>query len=247
MDVAELESPVRPGRLPLALAVLGVGVALALGLAAGNPTPATLVPAVLVTGTAVMVTALARPFGAFLVLAASTIFLMVFSLPGNHGLNAFDLLLPSLLVASLFGTARSEALAEDRRMTDARHQELHTATRHLGLAVLVFYGIAALSIVIMAPSGGTSSVENSTTSLARAFQGLLLFPLGLWWLRTERRIHMTIRAMLVGGILFAVVNSVAVGLYGVRRAGLIWWVNEPGASIAGPNDSGAQVLRQSVH
>ena len=98
MDVAELESPVRPGRLPLALAVLGVGVALALGLAAGNPTPATLVPAVLVTGTAVMVTALARPFGAFLVLAASTILLMYF--PGFLSKSFLQFLQQSLISRS---------------------------------------------------------------------------------------------------------------------------------------------------
>lgn len=240
------QTPGLPGHLPVVLAVLGGGIALTLGLAAGNPTPSTVAPAVLIIGIAVMLMALARPFGTFLVLAASAIFLMVFELPDGRGLNAFDFLLLPLMVASVIGAARDEALAADRRMTDARHQDLRIATRRLAFSVIAFLAIALLSIVVMGLSGRPAPVANSTIGLIRAVQGLLLFPLGLWWLRSERRIHMTIHAMLAGGIFVAVVNSVAVGLHGVTRAGLTWFVNQSESPVGDPNEAATAMLLLAV-
>jgi O-antigen ligase len=243
--VVELARPPVLGRpvFPLiGLAVLGAGIALSMGLAAGNPTPATLAPAILVAGITVMLMALARPFGAFLVLASSTMFMLDFALPEGRGLNAFDFLLPSVLIAGYFGTARDVALAEDRRATDARHLELHAATRSLTLSVMVFYGIAVLSVVVMALVGPRGSVFIAVTSLARAAQGVLMFSVGSWWLRSERRIRMTIQAMFAGAILFAIVNCIAIGFFGVKRAGMAWYFNQPEWPLDGPNEAGTAML-----
>lgn len=241
-EIARIRARGGPTLSLIAVASLGALIALTLGIAAGDPTAATLAPALLITGVTVMLVALARPFSAFLVLAASSMFMLDFALPEGRGLNAFDFLLPSLLIAGVVGTARGEALAADRSATDPRHRELHEATRSLSMSVMVFYAIAVISVAVMAFSGRTEPVANSLISLARAAQGVLLFPVGLWWLRSERRVHQTVQAMLAGGIVFAIVNCIAIAFFGVGRAGMAWYFNQPEWPIDGPNEAGTAML-----
>src|SRR5262245_25861435 len=115
-------------------AAVGLVLATTLGLAAGNPDGATFALAVLVLGIVVVYGALRRPFAAYLVLATSPIFLISVKLPGNVGLNAFDLLMPPLLVAGIVGVARYEAADEDRTLAGPHHAAIFAATRRLSKA-----------------------------------------------------------------------------------------------------------------
>lgn len=243
MTVASLPAT-RSGRWTTGLLLVPFALiaALVIGVAAGHPSLATLAPAVLVLGIAVVLTALARPFVAWLVLATSPIFLVSILLPGNLGLNAFDFLLPPLLAVSLLGQARLRAVAEDATLADPRHEALHHATRRLANAVIAFYAIAALSIAVMAFQGRLAQVPESTFSWLRAIQGLLLFPIGLWWLRSQGRVHDTIRAMLVAGVMVAIANIIALGIGAVQRGGQTWVVNQPDKPIADPNGAPPAML-----
>jgi len=232
----------RPGALQAVFAVAGVGLALSLGLAAGDPTPASWTIAGALLACMAIVTALARPFVALQALAISTILLIVYDLPSGLGLNLFDLLLPCLFCASVLGGAiESERLAE-REATDPRALELRRATRRLTTAVLVYYGIAVLSIVVMVLFGRTAPLANSTFTLLRGLQGMLLFPLGLWWICSERQIHVTIRMMVLGVVLLALLNTVGFATGVVQRAGMIWFVNLTEAPIGGPNETASTML-----
>jgi O-antigen ligase len=237
-----LRATLRPGPLQALVALGCAAVALALGLAAGHPAPSTSLAAVALTAGAVCLAALARPFAALRVLAGSSVLLLVYDLPGGLGLNLFDLLLPCLLAASVFGGAIGEARRAEAAATDPRARALSLATRRLTRAVVTFYAIAALSIVVMVLSGRTAPFANSTFSLMRAVQGLLLFPLGLWWMRTEGQVHATMRAMVTAAMLVALLNTVGFAMDATKRAGLIWFVNLTEAPIGGPNEAASMLV-----
>ncbi|HKQ57922.1 MAG TPA: O-antigen ligase family protein [Candidatus Eisenbacteria bacterium] len=254
-ETARLAAPSLPGMARIALVVAGVGIALALGVAAGNPTPALLLAAVAAASVAAVSLALVRPFAGVAILAACTTLLVVYDLPGGQGLNLFDLLLPFVFGASVLGSARGEADAADRAVTDPRRLEMTRALRRLERAVIVFYSVAAISILVMIPGGRLESMGNSAIVLLRGMQGLLLFPLGMWWFRSESRIHTTIRSMLVAGILLTILNCVALGSGLVERAGMIWFVNATDHQVAGPNEAASTMyllialllVRQALH
>lgn len=241
-ETARLHPSLRPGLLGAALATLGAGLSIIFGIAAGNPTPVTLMPALAVIGVAAVVLAFRFPFGAFLVIAASTILLLVYDLPGGQGLNPLDLLMPCVLIASLLGSARCSADAADRGVTDPRRQELMRATRRLEVSVIAFYVVAAVSILVMAAVGRLAPLAVSVNTLLRCLQGVLLFPLGIWWLRSESRIHMAMRAIIVGGVLVAVMNGIAYGMGRDMRAGMTWFVNQSVGPIGGPNEAASTML-----
>jgi len=241
-NLSRLAAPSRFGRVELLLALGGAAFAIAVGLAAGHPTAATLGPPVLVIALVGVVTALLQPFAAYLVVAGSTAFLVIYNLPGNRGLNFFDLLLPPLLVASVLGTARDRARAADHAVTDPARLEILAATRRLVVAVLVFYAICWLSLMGALHAGRVTTVVDGTLSLMRVLQAMLLFPLGLWWFRSERRIHHLFRGIIVSVVISAIVNVIAIAFFGVKRAGLAWFVNEPVDIIGGPNAIGTTMM-----
>jgi O-antigen ligase len=126
--------------------------------------------------------------------------------------------------------------------SDLRSQELRQAAGRLTRAVCVFYGIAALSIVVMVLSGRTEPFANSTSTLIRGLQGLLLFPLAIWWLRSERQIHLLIRVLLVGVVLLSILNTVGLATGVIKRAGIVWFVNQTDNPIGGPNEAASTML-----
>jgi hypothetical protein len=241
-ETARIDAPRRLNPAALFIALASGAFAIAVGVAAGHPTAATLGPPILVLGLAGFVMAFVRPFAAFLVVIASTIFLVVYNLPGNRGLNPIDLLLVPLLIASVLGGARDQAQAEDRAVTDPRRRELFAATRRLGVSVMVYYGIAWLSVAGALHAGRTNVVIDATFSLMRISQVLLFFPLGLWWFRSEARIHHAMRAVMVTVVILTIVNAFAIAFFDVKRAGLAWYVNETADIIGGPNAIGPTML-----
>lgn len=244
----------RPALLPAGLTLAGLGLAILIALAAGYPTPELRMLVAGVTGVSVFVLALRYPFAAFLVLVASTILQIVVAVTDLRGLNAFDLLLLPVLVASVLGGARAMAIAEDRHVFGAASALVERGAGRLNRTVVLYFLLAVLSLVPGLLTGRAAQSADSFLLLIRAFQGLAMFPLCVWLLRSDARIELTIRAAIVGVLAFAAANTVALMFWGTRRAGLTWVINADYIPMNSPNEAatamlfvGALVLaRQSV-
>lgn len=233
-----------PGRL---MVLAGGAIALAIGLAAGNPTLATLAAAGMIATLSLVVASLARPMLAYQVVAASLVMLLVVDVLPGRGLNLVDLLVPTLLLATMATGARGAAFAERQSLmtlpgAGPRHAAIWASAEGLARAVVIFYGVAVLSLGTMIISGRAGAVVDSLFSIIRACEGLLVFPLGLWWMRSARDVRNLMNAMLVGAAVFVVVNMLAVLGAGAKRAGVVWYVAEPFPSIASPNEAATAMI-----
>ena len=218
----------------LALAVLA-------GLAAGDRSLVWLILLGSVAGVALIVAGMRWPFAGLLVLVGSSSMLVVVMVSGLRSANAFDVLLLPVFVASACGIARHEAIAHARREHGGGHDELHSAERRLTRSVLWFYGFAMLSLIRLAMVAGTPAALDSGLVLARALQGILLYPLCSWWLRSRQRVQYAWNALFVGGVALVVVNIIGVSLWHVHRAGMTLMVNNPDP-ITDPNEAGTAAL-----
>ena len=241
-SIARLPRPSWGRIVPFALVLCGFMAALAVGLSVGYPAPSTVSLAVLVCVALILALVFKRPFAAYLGIAASVVMLVVLELSSGRGLNLLDLLLLPATLAGFFGSARRDALAGDAAESGECHDAIRGAQKRLSRAAAVYFGLAALSIVRMFFDGRAGAGTNSLFSLVRAAQGLLLFPLGLWFLRSERRIRHTITAMCGATLLLLAVNIPYKLLLGVKRAGMTWFVNQPDWPIADPNEGAAAML-----
>jgi hypothetical protein len=82
--------------------------------------------------------------------------------------------------------------------------------------------------------------------LARAFQGLLFYPLCAWWLRSGKRVESAWNALIVAGIALAIVNVIGVTFWDVKRAGMTLFLNNPDAPLSTPNEAGITTLIVAV-
>jgi O-antigen ligase len=225
------------------MAVLAGVLALAIGLAVGDPTPGGRLFLGVLLGLALVGTVLARPFTGFLLLAFSVFFLMIVPAGGTgRYANLFDIVLIPLLVASLFGGARAEARARDALEAEPGNEALRTVSRSFARSALLYFAVAALSLLPMVFRLGAGPAATSGLSLARAVQGALLFPLGLLWLRDGTRLDATFRAVFAAGILFALVNGIGVAGLGVVRAGVTWTVTDLAEPVGDPNEGATALL-----
>ena len=241
-ELIQARAPIEARVLALSLVTLGAATAVAVGLAAGYPAPDTVMRAGLLVGLWIIGLAVWRPFTAYLVLAASSFLLMVVITSVGRGVNAFDLLLPPVVAVSLIGSARRQALTADAAARGPHHAAIQTATQALKRAGLVYYVLMGLSIGLLVIHGRPDLAGNSALKLLRGVQGLMLFALGIWWLRTERRLTLVTQAMLAGGILFTIVNALGILLAGVPRAGLVFYLNNPEFPIDSPNEAAPAML-----
>jgi O-antigen ligase len=233
-----------PARASAWVGALIVGLAVLVGLAAGNPSPEFWIPLELVGGCALLYASARWPFATLLLLLGSSILLVVFLVTEQRAVNLIDVLMPLVLLVSVFGRARREACAHPE--SGPAHEELNVAERKLTRAVVTFYGLAAISLFQLARVVDTSAALDSTLLLIRAVQGLLFYPLATWWLRTPERIALAWKAVVVAGVALAVVNIVAVTAWDVKRAGMTLYVNDPGAPISSPNEAGTAALVVAV-
>lgn len=224
---------------PLALAMGGSVVAVAFGLAIGVPSPLTFALAGLSAGILIWAIAIARPFWAYVVVAASVVMQVVVALPGERGVNFLDLLLPVLLLAWLVGGGREEQAALAAAETGAGHDALRLASHRFSKAVVVYFAWAWISVVPMVATGRLGDATTSISALVRAVEGLLLFPLGLWLMSGERRIRQVMAGMCVATLALLVVNVLHKVFLDVPRAGMTWFVNQREWPIASPNEGGA--------
>jgi O-antigen ligase len=231
-------------RGPFLIAALIVGLAVLVGLAAGDPSPLWWIPLEVIAGCAMLYASARHPFASLLVILGSCILLMVVLVTEMRSINPIDVLMPPVLLTSLFGRARREARAH--RESGPDHDTLNVAERRLTNAAVAFYALAVLSLFQLAHHAGAAAALDSALVMTRAIQGLLFYPLAAWWLRTPERIARAWNALVVAGAGLAVVNIVGVAAWGVKRAGMTLYLNDPGAPISSPNECGTATLVVAV-
>ncbi|MEQ1832359.1 MAG: O-antigen ligase family protein [Candidatus Eisenbacteria bacterium] len=221
-----------------------IGLAVLVGLAAGDPNPLWLVPLAALTGAGVLYAGARWPFAGLLVMLCSNILLIVVRASGLRSVNLIDILMPPVLLVSVFGAARRDARANAPR--GVGHEALDAAERAFVRSTLIFFGCAALSLFQLARLAGVAAALDSGLLLIRASQGLLLYPLCTWWLRTRRRIEHAWTALFVTGAILGVLNIIGVLAWNVQRAGMTLYLNNPDAPFSGPNEAGASTLIVAV-
>ncbi|OGS01912.1 MAG: hypothetical protein A2V88_13635 [Elusimicrobia bacterium RBG_16_66_12] len=222
--------------------ILGAGVAITMGLALGFPTDGLRLLVAGSLGLLALSSAAVWPLTAIQILIASSVFLVSFSLSPQRALNAFDLLLPPVLLVSAFGAARARAMRENAAYQGPGHADIHACTGRLSQSVVVFYAIAALSLAMLALRGQPLRAFESFLSLLRAFQGLSIFALGLWWFRTEHDVHLAIRSLKVGAWAVFAMNVLYVATYPITRAGMTWNIGEQWWRVSGANELATAAL-----
>ncbi len=228
---------------PLFPALTAGALALVAGLAAGDPGSGLLLPLAGVLGCGLVGVIAARPFAGLLALVFSLFLLMIVPVAGTHrAVNVFDVAMIPVLAASLIGGARSGALAGDALATGPAHDAMRVATRRFAKSAILYFGLAALSLPMLAIRLGSGPAFDSGYSLVRVLQGALLFPLGLWWLRDERRIRWVLHTVFAAAVAFSVVNCVWVFGLGVSRAGIVWSVSDARDAITSPNEAAAALV-----
>jgi hypothetical protein len=235
---------VRPARSIWTALLILAGALLAVGLAAsiGNPTPIGSLLLGLVGGVTVVGWILYRPYHGFLLLAGTAFFLIVYAVTVDRYINAADVVFPVLGVASWFGVARRQARTEDARLAGPEHAGLRRLTHDLARAGIVFYLLVFVSIGWLTINVGPREGLEMVMFIARSLEGAALFPLGIWWLRSEKRIYQTIGAACVAGALFTAVNLHQVFVMGTFRAGMTWIFNHPEWPVEAANEAGFTML-----
>jgi len=239
--LARAAAPPRGGAGRLAVAGVIVGCAVLAGLAAGDPSRQWFVLFSGVCGAAVLYGAARWPYEALLVMIASTIQLVVVMVNASRGLNAIDVLLPPAFLASACGVARRDALVHARSERGPLHARLYVAERRFTHAVLLYFGFAALSLVRLATLAGVPAAIDSSFNLARVCEGLMLFPLCTWWLRTRKRVEGGWDAIFAAGVLLATANVIGVTAMHLKRASMTFTVNNPD-HFSDPNEAGVATL-----
>ena len=217
-----------------------VALALLAGLAAGDRSLEYTLPMAAIGGATVLCLGARWPFTGLLVMLATSILLVAVRAVGNRSLNAIDVLLMPVFLASLFGRARREMRLNAR--FGSGHDEIHEAERRFVQLVVIFHGLALLSLVQLGIFVGVHAALDSALLLLRAVQALMFYPLCRWWLDRTDRIEMAWRAIIVGGAALATTSVVGLVAWDVRRPGMTFYLNDPLAPLASPNEAGANAL-----
>ncbi|NOT34531.1 MAG: O-antigen ligase family protein [Candidatus Eisenbacteria bacterium] len=225
--------------------VIGGAVVFALvfAFAVGDPTAENVTRLVAVVGVILGVGAVARPDLGFLALAGSSVLLLAVSAFKGGSLTGFDLLLPPVLLGTYAGSGARAAARGEREESGPVHEAIRNAGQRLSRATVVYLLIAAASLFVTVALGFPGGAFASGASLIRAIEGLLVFPLAVIWLRTERDVRRTLAVLLGALIVLALVNGIAMIGGEVQRAGLTWYVNELPLSIASPNEAGSAMVQ----
>jgi len=230
--------PVERGQwLTATLIVVG---AVWVGLAAGDRSALWWMPLAVLAGVGVLYAGARWPFAGLLVMLGSTILLVVVRASGQRSINLIDVLLLPVLLASALGRARLDARSHPE--IGHVHDRLTLAERRFTNSVLLFYMLAVLSLLQLARIAGVPAALDSALVMVRAFQGLMLYPLCIWWLRTPERIERAWRALFIAGVALAVANIIGIAAWDLKRAGMTLYLNDPEAPFASPNEAGTATL-----
>lgn len=230
--------PLQTALLALVAALLTVLVASSLG----NPNHLSNYILLLVGGGALITWILNFPFHGYLAMCGTVFFLMVYAVTPDRYLNGADMVLPTLGLVSWFGVARRRAGAEDDRLLGTEHGPLIKLTRDLMRAGIVFFGLVFLSIAWLTINVGRAQGLIMVMFVARSLEGAAMLPLGVWWLRSEKRIHQAFAAVCVAFAVFTVVNLHQVFEMGTYRAGITWLFNYPQWPVECSNEAGFTMI-----
>jgi O-antigen ligase len=175
---------------------------------------------------------------------ASTILLVVVRVIDLTSVNLIDILMPPVLLVSVLGGLHRTARADLE--AGPAHERLLLAERGLTRWVIAFYALAALSLIRLATLEGLGPALNSSLYLIRAIEGIMFYPLCIWWLRTTARIEHAWRALVVAGTVLAVVNIIGFLAWEVKRAGMTFFLNNWDAPLSTPNEAGTASLIVAV-
>jgi hypothetical protein len=223
----------------------GAAIALIVGLGVGDPSPDHIVWLAALVGTAVLLMTAIWPGRGYLVLVGSSVMVIAVSIAdGAVTVMPFDvLLLPLLAITALTGSIGGTA--EVRRLERGpSHDMLRRATKRFTDSIWLYVLLALASLGITVALGQPAGALNSLNKLFRAVEGMSMFGIGVAWMSGRRDLRLMIKAFMVGVLTFAVVNGIALVLAPItsdnvlRRAGMIWYVNESDWSIASANEAG---------
>jgi hypothetical protein len=231
--------PARARRIPWVPAAI-VGVALLVGLAVGDPSPERWILLGAIVAAVAFYAGARWPFTSMLAMIASTILLVIVRVIGLRSMNLIDILMAPVLLASLLGGLHRSAGTELAQ--GLGRQPLGLAVRRLTRIVIVFYVLAVLSLARLATLAGIGPALDSGLVMIRHLQGIVFYPLCLWWLSTRERIDRAFLAILVAGAGLAIVNIVGVAAWGVKRAGMALFLNNWDAPLTTPNEAGTATL-----
>jgi O-antigen ligase len=217
-----------------------VAFALLAGLAVGDRSLEWTLPMAVIGGGIVLYLGARWPFTGLLVMLASSILLVAVRAVGNRSVNAIDVLLMPVFLVSLFGRARRETSAQAR--FGLGHDDIHVAERRFVQSVVLFNGLTLLSLVQLGFLVGVHAALDSALLLIRVVQALMFYPLCRWWLARSDRIDMAWRALMVGGTGLATTSLIGLVVWNVRRPGMTFYINDPMAPLASPNEAGVNAL-----
>jgi hypothetical protein len=241
---AVLRDLIRPG--PARETAAGgaiIALAVSVGIVVGNPGFSVLPAIVIALAAIASALVLSQTFAGFLVIVASSFIFICVSVTSDRYLNTFDFILLFMFPAAVFGSLRRDAVVRDRLLeTGAAHEKIRAATNRFTKAITIYVGLAALSLVPMAFRVGIEAATSSAFAVARLIEGMLLFPLGLWWLTSEQRIRQFFWAAYLGGCALAVLDLVQRIFVHVERPGITWVVNQPTWPTEDPNQGGLSMV-----
>jgi len=237
----------RRPRIAVPLWVLGAGIALVAAIGIGDPSPEHLMLLGAVMALGILVAGVLAPLAGYQVLVASSVMLVVVSVgSGERNVLAFDVLLLPLIAGT--GMAWITRRHPHAIATSLGRAELDRATRRFTDGAWLYIAVAAASLLVTVVMGETGGAFDSGLKLGRAVEGMLMFGIGMACIRDERGIGKVAGALVAGGLMFAAINFAGLVTQPltsdntIRRAGMTWFVNEPGWSIADPNEAGIALL-----
>ena len=209
--------PVAPGWLVfLGGALFAVG----LGVTVGAPADPLARAFVIVIGVGLLLWIVQRPEAVLGAILVQTIIFPTVPISLTRGLNPLDFLLaPALLGAWIWH--RNALAGEDPASA--------VVLRRRGLVrwTIAFYGVAVLTLVLLAARGHAAQALDSTLLLLRALEGASVFFLVSRLARTPRDLRIVRNSLVIGVLIAVAVNLVAVFAFHVPRAGAVWVFGTP--------------------
>jgi O-antigen ligase len=237
-ELARAGAPVSAGlpsrALFLVLGALGLLSALALG---GTDLIPPLAPVFLVL-LVLQLLAVRSPQATFYVLIANAVFFPVLPITAKRGVNPIDALIgPALLGSWLWFRARPK-----RRDT---HLPAEVERSRLVAAGLTYYGVALLSLAVLAARGRPLEAGDSLLLLSRSIEGALYFVLATRLIRRPEHVKGVGFALLAGFLFSAIANAacfVPRAEFDIPRAGAVLILGAKRWYVANPNEEAAACL-----
>lgn len=221
------------------LLIAAAGLCVALSSSIANPTALGSLFLAVFLGLSIQAGVIYRPFAGFMCMAGSFVFLIVFAATDNEYVNLFDCLLPAVGLTAFLGRPRALALQEVAARSGEAHAAIDRATRQFTKIVAIYYAYCFLSLIPMGFRDGWAAAFGVFLGLTRLIEAVLVFPLVMWVVRTEKHIRWTMAAMLVAGGGFVAVSLYQFAFLGIHRAGITWVLNRPHWAMESANEAGA--------